>query len=617
MNAGSFSSKPSAWFKTKVFSLSLSLFSLILFSVLLIGCGSSGGGGSSNTNTPNGGNVTNDNNSNTSGSNSKELTSFTFNTGVIKDYEISGTDVDITIDYNSTDITPKVTHTGISYSPAGRINFAKLPKIYTITAEDETIKDYSVTIRRAFIVSDENTLTNAIDTINGEIVSPGLISYITILVENNISLTNNKTIPPAWANRHIRLENNSTTPDVTIGGLIVEGNDIVELVDVNIDVNIDEVIVPTIAAGWSHSLALDSNGKIWATGYNIQGQLGLGDNNDRDVFTPVTISNLASGTKIVSIVASGEHSLALDSSGKIWATGYNKYGELGLGDNDERDVFTPVTIANLPSGAKIVSISAGGIHSLALDSNGKIWATGENNIGQLGLGNTNSQSSFQPVTIASLAPTAKIVSIAAGYEHSLALDSDGKLWATGMNSYIYGCLGNENEFQPVTIANLTSGTKIVSIAINNEHSLALDSNGKLWATGDNRYGQLGFSYFYGYEIHSFQPITISGLSPNAKIISVSVGFGHSLALDSNGKIWVTGWNAYNQLGLGNNTDQSEFQPVTLGSIANANIISIVAGRANSFAFDSDGKLWATGLNGNGDLGLGDDITRNKFTPVSF
>jgi hypothetical protein len=129
MHLNTFNSKPSAWFETKVFSF----FSLIFSQFLLIGCGSNGGGNNNGT-------------ENSTLSSSKELTNFSFDSDVVKDFEIIKKDVDTTIDYHSNNLIPTVTHTGINYSPAGAINFSNIPATYTITAEGSTTEDYSVIV---------------------------------------------------------------------------------------------------------------------------------------------------------------------------------------------------------------------------------------------------------------------------------------------------------------------------------------------------------------------------------------------------------------------------------------------------------------------------------------
>mgnify|MGYP003334641373 CR=1 FL=1 len=88
-----------------------------------------------------------------------------------------------------------------------------------------------------------------------------------------------------------------------------------------------------------------------------------------------------------SITAGSSHSLFLDENGQAWATGNNNNGQLGLGDKIDRSA--PTKINNLPT---IISVTAGSEHSLFLDENGKVWATGFNNHGQLGLGDRTNRT---------------------------------------------------------------------------------------------------------------------------------------------------------------------------------------------------------------------------------
>ncbi|MDR2639163.1 MAG: hypothetical protein LBC09_04935, partial [Helicobacteraceae bacterium] len=118
-----------------------------------------------------------------------------------------------------------------------------------------------------------------------------------------------------------------------------------------------------IAAGGDSSFVI-SGGKVYAAGKNLFGQLGFGDNTDRDAFTEVLS---LSGKNIVAIAARGPYSLALDKEGKVYATGWNGYGQLGLGDKTDRDKFTQISSLK---DKKIVAISAGYDNSLALTSDG-------------------------------------------------------------------------------------------------------------------------------------------------------------------------------------------------------------------------------------------------------
>jgi len=182
MSSNTFSSKSPSWFKTKV----LTFFGLFLFSLVLVGCGSSGGGGSSSS----------------SKSSNNTMTGFTFNNSVIHiasiDQDARTVDITINNNFGSKAPIPIVTHTGVDYSPKDTpIDFAKLPQIYTITAENGANKTYQVIVRRAIDVFDENELSGAIN----DIASQNL-TYITLLIKNDINLPKEggykRVIPSDW-----------------------------------------------------------------------------------------------------------------------------------------------------------------------------------------------------------------------------------------------------------------------------------------------------------------------------------------------------------------------------------------------------------------------------------
>ena len=89
----------------------------------------------------------------------------------------------------------------------------------------------------------------------------------------------------------------------------------------------------------NHSLILKNDGTLWSTGNNYNGQLGLGDGADRTTFTEIT-TNV---DDIKSVYCGYDHTLILKNDGTLWSTGYNGDGQLGLGDNTNRTTFTQVT----------------------------------------------------------------------------------------------------------------------------------------------------------------------------------------------------------------------------------------------------------------------------------
>ncbi|MDZ7815309.1 MAG: hypothetical protein U5N86_04660 [Planctomycetota bacterium] len=135
-----------------------------------------------------------------------------------------------------------------------------------------------------------------------------------------------------------------------------------------------------LAAGFPHSLVLYSDGSVYAWGWNDEGQLGLGDDVERD--TPTLVGAL-SDKGVISITAGSDHSLVLCSDGSVYAWGDNNSGQLGLGDELDRDF--PTLVSTL-SDKDVISLAGGFAHSLALCSDGSVYTWGKNDDGQLGLG---------------------------------------------------------------------------------------------------------------------------------------------------------------------------------------------------------------------------------------
>jgi alpha-tubulin suppressor-like RCC1 family protein len=346
-------------------------------------------------------------------------------------------------------------------------------------------------------------------------------------------------------------------------------------------------------------------GTVWAWGDNDFGQLGNGTNTSSNVAVQV---NLASGVTITNIAGGQHYSLALASNGMVWAWGYGVNGELGNGTNTVSNI--PVQVS-LPNGVTITNIVGGAYHSLALASNGTVWAWGYNNFGQLGNGTNTSSNIPVQVSLPSLPSGATITNIAGGAYHSLALASNGTVWAWGDNDF--GELGNGTNTSsniPVQVS-LPSGVTITNIAGGvSGHSLALASNGTVWAWGYGVNGELG----NGTNTVSNIPVQVS--LPNGVTITNIVGGGdHNLALASNGTVWAWGYNNFGQ--LGNATNTSSNVPVQVSLPSGVTITNIASGSAFSLALASNGTVWAWGSNWNGQLGNGTNTSSNIPVQVSL
>ncbi|MGO8672144.1 MAG: choice-of-anchor tandem repeat GloVer-containing protein, partial [Capsulimonadaceae bacterium] len=271
-----------------------------------------------------------------------------------------------------------------------------------------------------------------------------------------------------------------------------------------------------ISGGGYHSMALQA-GDVWTWGDNLFGQLGNGSTTNSDV--PVQVSGVSS---VTAISGGGLHSLALESSGQVWAWGNNLYGQTGLlppASGGHLDTDVPVHVAGLPAAT---AVSGGLYHSLAVGSSGTVWAWGYNVYGQLG--NNSTTTTNVPVQVSGLTG---MTAISAGGYHSLALRSDGTVWAWGYNGY--GELGNgttTNSLVPVQVTGLTG---ITAIATGVYYSLALKSDGTEWAWGIGTSGQLGDGLLNNSDV-PVQVVGLDGVGFLTHVTAIAGNVLHSLAL---------------------------------------------------------------------------------------
>jgi alpha-tubulin suppressor-like RCC1 family protein len=338
--------------------------------------------------------------------------------------------------------------------------------------------------------------------------------------------------------------------------------------------------------------AASTSGSLLAWGDDHNGQLGDGATSTSD--TPVRVK-LPAGTTVTSVRAGGKHSLALTAAGQVLAWGHNSAGQLG--DGTTMDRHTPVNV-KLPPGTRVIAISAGGVHSLAVTAAGQVLAWGDNEYGQLGDGTT--QDRHTPVRVKLPAGT-RVIAVGASYNCSMALTAGGQVWAWGHNGS--GQLGDGTRTEshiPVRVK-LPQGVTVTAIAVGGFDGLALTSAGDVLAWGDNGFGQLGD----GTRRSSSVPVRVR-FPAGTKVTAVGVGSLHNLALTSAGHVLAWGSNAFGQLGNGTKTNSDI--PVRVKLPAGARVLAVSAGGGFSLALTRAGRVLTWGHNQFGQLGNGTMIS---------
>jgi alpha-tubulin suppressor-like RCC1 family protein len=360
----------------------------------------------------------------------------------------------------------------------------------------------------------------------------------------------------------------------------------------------------------NHSAFIKSDGSLWTTGKNDDGQLANYTNSDLNTPTIVSLGSFAvslgnvslgggvsiAAFDIAKVAIGGGHTIYVSTEGGFpgyppakyaYTTGRNISGQLGVGNPSAKNNFQFVP-TYLVENERVIDVAAGQNHSLFLMENGSLLGTGANEYGQLGLGHENNQTSVQSIL------TSGVRHVAAGYGHTLFVKTDGSLWGMGRNDDGQLGLGDQvNRNQPTRI--LSSGVEQVAAGVH--HTLIIKTDGSLWVMGSSANGQLGT----GGTGLSLLPTKLE----NGGVIQVSAGCDHSLFIRNDGSLWGMGNNNFGELGLGDTGQR--LSPVLIDS----NVSQVSAGHDHTLYLDRNNTLFAMGANGFGQLGLGDTFSRTS------
>ena len=326
---------------------------------------------------------------------------------------------------------------------------------------------------------------------------------------------------------------------------------------------------------WYHlSAILTEDGFVYTCGNNNTGQLGTNEFLKNSVELNF-MQILRSDVKKISCGVN--NLLILTNNGDVYACGQNNYGQLGLGDTTYRLIPTLI-----PNFSKIIDIHTSRYyHTLFLTEDGDVYACGLNNYGQLGIGNTTNMNTPTEVTSAFA-----IKKIFAGYGSSFFIDDVGDVYACGQNNY--GQLG---------LGHTTQKNVPDKVLLNNVTTISCGTNFNVFIDDDGRTYSCGIGGYIGFADRTSRstPTRIS-LNGVKEISSSSIS---TYFLKTNGTVY---------------TYDVGTQPKEISGLSNVKTLS--AGHSHSIIVKEDDSVHSIGSNSYGELGLGDSTSRSEYNQVS-
>ena len=308
-----------------------------------------------------------------------------------------------------------------------------------------------------------------------------------------------------------------------------------------------------------HSMALTTSGTVYFWGSLKNLDFGINSLSTSSVIQSAVQSEpvllpLTLRERMVSICCGMAHSVMVTVSGTVFTFGHGASGRLGHGDDSNRSV--PTKIESLSS-VFMLSAHCGSTFTFLLSDDGDVYSFGKNQVGQCGLGSTDSVGVMTPTVIPTLSRSALnesgsastdssaesvvVVDIAGGWDHAVCCDSAGKCYSWG-HGYEGGraALGHGDKAMkttPTPIEGLAA-ERVVTVCCGYDHSVVATASGDIWSWGYNANGQLGC----GSRTEQMVPIKVDLPSkpPNAKIHQIAAGESHSICIDDSGLCWAWG-----------------------------------------------------------------------------
>ena len=365
----------------------------------------------------------------------------------------------------------------------------------------------------------------------------------------------------------------------------------------------------TVAAAYYQSFALDDQGRGWSWGAFADGALGHGAMPD-PVVTAARRMDMGAveGGRFVSMEGGLNVAFGLTPSGRLYAWGSNGSGVLGVGNTfGQREKSTAPLAVDAPADVRFVQVDVGEDHAVALDDQGRAWAWGAGDEYQLGNGENSLRTRPTRVDMRALPAGVTFARVAAGVNHSVAVDTEGAVWTWGDNG-VAGALGDDSaqtyRERPTRIdpASFAGDPTFVDVAAGYEVTCVLSKEeGEVWCWGEGSRGQLG----RGETTDSDVPVQVdlSALGAAGRTARHLVaGRSHAFVVDDQGGVWAWGNDASEQLGTAA-TATDATTPVAVVVPSGVDVVALAADDHHSVLLDADHRAWTWGSGANGELGI--------------
>jgi len=335
--------------------------------------------------------------------------------------------------------------------------------------------------------------------------------------------------------------------------------------------------------GINASYAIKQDGSLWVWGGRFGGVLVDDEIVDTHWDEPAKIME-----NVHSVAGCVSGAMVIKNDNSLWRV--HNDGAIWWYEDSEPvpSIYTNKIMGN------VAYVSAGNGYVMIIDTGETLWGMGYNSSGQLGDGTTMYWD--RPVRV--MENVASVSASKTGLGLTLAIRTDGSLWAWGANAT--GGLGIGIAYSTSNPNPVQVMENVAAVSTSNETVMAITTDGVLWGWGWNIYGQLGDGRAGIAHFNNPTPVEIMD-----GVIAVSSGGLHTVAIRFDGSLWAWGSNARGQLGDG--TTINRHSPVKVLD----NVVEVSAGSEHTIAIRADGSLWAWGSNTEGQLGNGSMVSSNE------